>query len=105
MKVYGLWDGGHSYSESDMDSLEVFPSIADAKYQLFLRYGSNGIGPVKFDYVNREPEYTLTPAVDKTSRIRLFLFDPREYHDGISYPDRIVYFGPKGGVRVRKVIP
>lgn len=100
MEVYGMWWGGESYSEGDMDSLEKFPSIEDAKYQFWLRYASNGKGPVLFDYVNRNRNYTFVPTVTESSTLKLYFYNPTNDDNG---PDRIISFGPRKGVRVEKV--
>lgn len=98
-KVYGLWYGGASYSYGDMDSLEVFDSITDAKWQLAERYHSNGKRPVDFKYADGREFSTYTPAVTESSTIQLFFYDPREDNNG---PDRVLYFGPRMGVRESK---
>lgn len=108
MIVYGLWHGGDSYSESDgFDSLEKFPSIEFAKWEFGERYDSNGQRTVEFFYVdpNKKDVSTYVPAVNESATMKLWLTDPRESDDGNPYPDRIIEFGPRMHVRVRKVIP
>ena len=87
MKVYGLWYGGSSYacpSIYNQADVEKFESIEDAKQTLFSRYANyNG----------------STPAVTQESNIQLFFFEQGSVRE---YPDRIIYFGPRGGIRVEK---
>ena len=88
MKVYGLWYGGSNYSVGYVDSdIEVFESIEAAKATLVTRYfNRNGQFPgVSFD----------------ETEIQLYFYDPTHFHD--PYPDRIIKFGPRGGIVVEKV--
>jgi hypothetical protein len=93
---YGVWHGGNGYALSELgNELERFGSIESAKEALSDRYHSGYSWRQKFDYVNRDPESVLTPAVGEDSCIHLFASP-----DCLDYPDRCVRFGPRGGVRV-----
>lgn len=94
---FGRWYGGSSYSVGELsDSLETFASIESAKEALYDRCYS-GRYPNTFDYV-RGTKHSETPAVDESSEIQLYAYDPWETTD--PYPDKRVFFGPRGGVRV-----
>ena len=81
MKTWGLWYGGSSYSAPDVErDTEEFDSIRHAKDAFDSRYSG-------------DPYY---PAVDDTSEMWLFFSDPREMSD--VYPDRVLKFGPRGGI-------
>ncbi|MFC9085162.1 hypothetical protein [Nocardiopsis dassonvillei] len=93
---YGIWHGGSGYALSELENdLERFGSIESAKEALSDRYHSGYSWFQTFDYVNRNPESVLTPAVGEDSCIHLFAS-----LDCLDYPDRCVRFGPRGGVRV-----
>ncbi len=93
---YGVWHGGSGYTLSDLESdLEQFGSIQEAKDALSDRFRSGCSWRQTFRYVNRDPESVLTPAVDEDSCIHLYASP-----ECLDYPDRCVYFGPRGGVRV-----
>lgn len=96
MKVYGKWYGGASYGAPDEGNIEVFPSIAAAERALISRYARGYSFFQHFNYVNREPERALTPAVDETSEIHLYGGDPTGERD--PHPFRIIHIGPRGGV-------
>lgn len=101
---YGRWYGGSSYSVGEMpDILERFKSIEAAKDALRDRRDHGYWEPQDFDYVTREAESSLLPAVGDDSEIQLYNVgktdvDPNEWSD--PYPDLRVFFGPRGGVRV-----
>lgn len=84
MRCVGLWYGGSSYAAPDPDrDLEHFESIKEAASTFAAR--------ADFD-----PFY---PCVDEeTAELHVYL--GREYHE--SGPDRIVRFGPRGGVRIER---
>ncbi len=85
MKVYGLWYGGSNYSVPDVErDTEEFDSIAEAKRTFSRRYDNYDI--------------PATPCVGDDSEMHLFFSDPREESD--PYPDKVLRFGPRGGVRV-----
>ena len=86
MKVYGIWYGGSSYvvpSIYNEDDIEEFDSLEDAKGTLYSRH--NGCGG-------------YTPCVTDESEIHLWRENP--YETGQEYPDKIISFGPRGGIRV-----
>jgi hypothetical protein len=83
MKVYGLWCGGSSYSAPEVErDTEEFDSIQEAKGTFQRRYDND--------------DYPATPCVSDESEMHLFFSDPREMDD--PYPDRVLRFGPRGGV-------
>ena len=86
--VFGMWFGGSSYShgEPGKDG-ERFDSIEDACSQLYSRYCSGYWERQTFNYVNREPEGTLCPAVDERTEIHLSLALPPEGDFTDVYPD------------------
>jgi len=84
MKVWGEWYGGSSYSvpETGRDT-EEFESLKEAKSVFESRYSNWGGN---------------TPVVDEQSEMWIFFVDPRTVDS--PYPDRIIEFGPRGGVIV-----
>lgn len=104
MQVYALWHGGAGYSPSDMDDLESFASIEAAKDALHSRMRNGYWQRQDFPFVNREPASVFTPCVegdpaeDGGSSMWIYFYNPTEVGD--PYPDRIIEFGPRGGVKV-----
>lgn len=97
---YGLWYGGIGYVPSDPGSdMERFGTLQDAKDALHDRCHDGYSSRQRFDYVNRESEHVLTPAVGDDSCIHLFAAPDSDP----SLPDRHVYFGPRGGIRVERL--
>lgn len=97
---YGLWYGGNGYALSDVElDMERFDSLQEAKDALNDRYHDGYSFRQPFDYVNREPEKVLTPAVGADSCIHLFATSDGDP----ALPDRHVYFGPQGGVRIERL--
>lgn len=85
MKVFGLWYGGSSYAAPTVKrDTEDFDSIKEARESFESRYDG-------------EPGY---PAVSDESEMQLFFYDPRKSDD--PYPDKILRFGPRGGVRTER---
>lgn len=98
-KVYGYWWGGHSYANDESDEyLEVFDSTRAAMVALDSRNRFGYSSRQTFNYADGRTEHHYCPVVDKESTIKLYLYDPREGDNG---PDRKIYFGPRGGVRMR----
>jgi hypothetical protein len=93
LKVYALWHGGSSYSPSDYhDDMEAFSSIEAAREALRSRR-DNGYGwQQNFEFVNRPAERSLTPAVDHTAYMDLYVTPNSE-----GFFARLE-FGPRGGV-------
>jgi hypothetical protein len=96
MQVFAQWYGGCSYVWGDDDDIERFDSIAAAKVALDNRHSLGYSFRQHFEFVNREPESSFCPVVGEDSELWLFFADPTG--DGDKYPDRIVKFGPRGGV-------
>lgn len=95
--LYVLWHGGSSYSAGDMKDLEEFRSIRSAKFALIERYESGGGRSCRAQRVGQEAEWTRFPAVDLTSSMEVYTYDPREVVD--PWPDFRLFFGPRGGVQ------
>jgi len=95
--IYGTWNGGGSYGPSDpVTDLERFESVEDALDAMDNRRDNGYVTPQRFEFVNRTPESTLTPCVDESSSIHLYL--AVEEADGElvapDYPDFVVEFDP-----------
>lgn len=89
MQVFGLWHGGHSYSGGDFtENLEMFNSVDDAitACQERMDYGHYRVQ--EFDYLNRDSDKCLTPCVDDSATMQVFLADPTDSDD--PYPDFII---------------
>lgn len=97
MRVWMLWHGGSSYSVGEIggkhDSLEEFDSLKSAKDAFEARAAFHPFYPCVSD---DEP-------ADGGPSAWLFFADPRGDHPedvvGDAYPDRILNFGPRGGLR------
>lgn len=84
MKTWMLWYGGSSYSVGGYDDIEEFDSLAQAKRIFWYRYE------------NRDGS---TPCVTDESEAWLW-FKAKPEDNGDLYPDAILSFGPRGGVRL-----
>lgn len=88
MKVKALWFGGGSYSapspELNPDDLEEFSSMKQAADVFYCRAE------------NRDGR---TPLVEESEMQIFFCGHPAEAE---YYPDRIIRFGPRGGVRIER---
>ncbi|GAB3726758.1 hypothetical protein GCM10027590_32310 [Nocardiopsis nanhaiensis] len=97
---YGLWHSGNGYGLTDPESdMEQFSSLQAAKDALAARYHLGYSFRQRFQFVNREPESVLTPVVGSDSCLHLFASPDSDP----ALPDRHVYFGPRGGVRVERL--
>ena len=83
MTVYMLWHGGSSYAPPMDDDAEAFASIADAVDS--------------FESRTRDPYYPCVKRDTPENGGPTGMLYIGEVGD---YPDRIVTFGPRGGVRV-----
>lgn len=82
--VFALWHGGANYAVGTIDTdVEEFGSIERVKETLQVRLD------------NFTGHY---PGVDLDSAFHVWFADPRDEMD--PYPDRIVRFGPRGGIHV-----
>lgn len=93
MKVWMLWHGGASYAVGDiMHDIEEFDSLREAIRSFDGRADSSN---TFYPCVEREPQ-------DEGGQSAwIFLYDPRsEDVRGDPYPDRILEYGPRGGVRL-----
>ena len=87
-KVYGLWNGGHSYAPSELDrDLEVFEDLEDAKDAMRGRIHNGHWQPQTFTFADGRVENTLTPTVTG-SWMYVYKYDPREVSD--PYPDLLL---------------
>ena len=85
-----LWHGGSSYEVGYIDEdTEEFPSLAAAKDAFA---GRADTLETYYPCVSED-----TPE-DGGPSAQVFFADPREFAD--PYPDRVLSFGPRGGVRV-----
>ncbi|MDA2807171.1 hypothetical protein [Nocardiopsis suaedae] len=76
--------------------MERFPSLQAAKEALWSRTYEGYAWRQHFDFVFREPERVLTPAVTEESYIDLY----RSPDADLSLIERRICFGPRGGTRV-----
>jgi hypothetical protein len=84
-----LWYGGASYGACIEDDLETFGSLAELRHAFARRLGDAYYPCVSDDTPdNGGPEGYV------------YLYDPRGVDD--PYPDRLISFGPRGGVRVER---
>ena len=86
MKVHGLWYGGSNYSAPDGHDprdWEAFDSLQEAKDTFWRR-------------ADHDP---FRPCVDEETTELHVYFSP-EYHE--NGPDRIIKFGPRGGVLLER---
>lgn len=89
MQVFGLWYGGSSYTGGDfVENLEMFNSVDDAIIACQERMDRGHVWVQEFDYLNRDSEKVLTPCVDETSTMYVYLSDPTD--DSDPYPDFII---------------
>lgn len=92
MKVWMLWHGGASYAAGTVaDDIEEFDSLKDAKHSFDRRADSwNTYYPM----VEREPEE------EGGQSAYVFFYDPNDESNGPGdpYPDRILRYGPRGGL-------
>jgi hypothetical protein len=101
--IWALWNGGSGYGPSDLVSdLESFASLEDARQALRSRRDYGYGFRQSFEFVNRDPESVFTPCVEDDSS--MWVWFGADVVDGVTYvpeyPDRVVSFGPRGGVRV-----
>ena len=100
MKVYGLWYGGANYTGSSYKYLEVFDSIEYLKEEFYDRYHcSKGYFQYAAESDDTGPSGgTGTPCVTKEQEIWVWFEKPED--NGDLYPDKILSFGPKMGIRL-----
>jgi len=98
MKVFALWHGGSSYSQGSLEKyLETFDSLKAVKEELRDRYDGKAYQTWAS---GQTPNWCYTPTVSDNSSFWVWIEDPRDMDD--PYPDRIVSFGPKMGVRIER---
>jgi hypothetical protein len=94
MKVWMLWHGGASYAAGDiMEDIEEFDSLRAAARNFDNRADSWN---TYYPCVEREPQE------EGGQSAWIFFHDPRDESNGPGdpYPDRILEYGPRGGVRI-----
>lgn len=100
MTIYALWHGGSSYAHGDVETdVETFPSIRAAVDALQDRSKLGHGWQMPFYYADGRTARVYTPNADDSS-MWLWFADPRGNAD--PYPDRVLSFGPRGGVRVER---
>lgn len=85
--VWTIWHGGGNYSRSDIEDVETWPSIEDALTEADNRKRVGHHFACDFAYAHKEPQRALTPCVDESSRVEVFLVDPVTDYDGSTIPD------------------
>lgn len=94
MKVWMLWHGGVNYSHGYIaDDTEAFESLAEAKRVFDSRADS---------WNTYYPCVDRIPAEDGGPSAWIFFYDPNaeENGPGDPYPDRVLEYGPRGGLRL-----
>lgn len=98
-----MWHGGASYSAPSIpDDVEIFPSLADAVAE----FDNRAAGRALYHYADGRTDDTETDAVSRKPAenggptMTVWHYDPREERD--PYPDRVIEFGPKGGILVKR---
>jgi hypothetical protein len=89
-RVWMLWHGGASYAAPDVskrEDCEAFDSLREALADFCARPGSRYYSAVE-----------RRPAGDGGPSAHIFFADPFGRRD--PYPDRVLFFGPKGGLRM-----
>jgi len=90
--VWMLWHGGSSYAAPDQfqrEDVEPFDSLAQAKDTFASRL-----------HDRRFPCVSQVPPDDGGPTAHLHFADP--FEDGDPYPDLILTFGPRGGLRCER---
>lgn len=107
-RYVGMWHGGASYGAPYAEDAEWFRSIGEAIGAVRERRNDGAWCRVWFRYVFRANDCTLTPCAHdgNSGSLVLFRVSPEMTPDDIremcetGYPDRIVEFGPRGGIVV-----
>lgn len=112
--LVGLWNGGHSYSQSGAEDAEYFTHVGQARTAMTDRRDTGYYFAQTFDYVFKDRADDLTPGAHSgnSGGIDLWVFDVSTYgylttdewkeevrhaiNGGL--PDIRLSFGPKGGV-------
>jgi hypothetical protein len=92
MEVWMLWHGGSSYAVGYVaDDTEHFDTLKEALRSFDARADSSN---TYYPCVEREP------ADEGGQSAWIFFYDPRGERD--PYPDRILEYGPRGGLRLER---
>jgi len=92
MKVWMLWHGGAGYARGYIDDdTEAFDSLKAAKHSFDSRADN---------WNTYYPCVDRIPAEDGGPSAWIFFADPSEYMGSDAYPDRILEYGPRGGLHV-----
>lgn len=105
-----LWHGGASYSAPYADDAETFGSIREAADAMRDRRDRGHWQSQTFRYVFRDTARDLTPCAHDDNSGSMTLFGPfdslpddfRQYLETDGYPDRMIEFGPRGGIRIER---
>ncbi len=92
---FGLWYGGSGYGPPELGDLEEFSCLAEARSKLLDRYRHGYWQRSRFAFTDREAAEVLTPCVGEDCEITMY-----GSRDGLDYPDRRIFLGPRGGVRI-----
>lgn len=94
MMVYMLWHGGSSYAVGTVDDdLEMYDTLQEALAEFERRaWASEACYPC----------VDAIPPEDGGPTAWLWFDDPRGMSD--PYPDQIVSFGPRGGIRKEAIL-
>lgn len=106
-RYIGMWHGGHSYSSGDWTDAEWFTSLSDAADAM--RDRERNFRPT-FRHVMRANSTDDTPCAhsEYSGSIALYriihAMTPEDVQCmiGEGYPDRLVEFGPRGGIRISR---
>lgn len=94
MKVWMLWHGGSGYAHGYVDDdTEYFASLYEAKHLFDSRANS---------WNTYYPCVDRIPAEDGGPSAYIYFSDPRDDIEGDPYPDRILEYGPRGGLHVNR---
>lgn len=105
-----LWHGGNSYAAPYADDAELFPSLRAAADAVRSRRDTGYSRMQVFRYAFRQSDCAFTPCAHDDGSGGMHLFGPfeslpddfRQYMETDGYPDRIIEFGPRGGIRIAR---
>lgn len=97
MTVYVDWYGGSSYAVGGPEYREVFPSLKAAGEAFWSRYQHGYAYRQTFVALDGTVTEAFTPCVDMESVMHIHATPDSDY------PDRVIRFGPRGGIRMESV--
>lgn len=74
--VWVLWHGGANYSRGHEADIERFDTVESAAIEAENRLRSGNHFPCDFLYVNKPHHRVMTPCVDESSTMEIYLADP-----------------------------